>query len=468
MSIEISCSGIAFCCRVYGEGSAIEVTKIDMKSDDPWFIAREGEQHGPLNESEMQLFVDRGYLRATDLVWRQGFPDWRPAFSVFPPKSQPTQPPAATPAAPTAPNRTLSEPQTATLSPATPNRDAGLASISQSGPRPQSLEPEFSEAPSDKFGEPHGANVSDVSNASAAFGTDPLDDSHKPRSVLRIASTLGAMTIAGLGVWYYVNGSPDWTNAADNGEVPVVKAPATASSKAAATTAVAPPAPVPLAANPVQTGIDQRLQQAELWRFLKSQYPNWYKSVLDNADQLEKNATYDQRLSELLVTRLIELRRRNATNVLAAGPQSLASVASTFLDNLKYLANEGAEPCYNFISKGEQSTAVVSAMLKPETHAPIHDQLLATFKASTEGASTPVKHAAPEKEDYQALTGELAKIGWNKEDIQLFANPKALSEAPPARVCQMVQDWFTAHLRLDNKSAQERLLHETLRPVISG
>jgi hypothetical protein len=32
----------------------------------------------------------------------------------------------------------------------------------------------------------------------------------------------------------------------------------------------------------------------------------------------------------------------------------------------------------------------------------------------------------------------------------------------------MVQDWFLAHLSVEDKATQERLLVETLKPVVSG
>src|SRR5690606_34461044 len=49
-----------------------------------WYIARDGQQYGPLSDLEMRKFVELGHLRPTDLVWRHGFPDWRPAPAVFP------------------------------------------------------------------------------------------------------------------------------------------------------------------------------------------------------------------------------------------------------------------------------------------------------------------------------------------------------------------------------------------------
>jgi hypothetical protein len=32
----------------------------------------------------------------------------------------------------------------------------------------------------------------------------------------------------------------------------------------------------------------------------------------------------------------------------------------------------------------------------------------------------------------------------------------------------MVKDWFTAHLAVEDQPTQERLLVETLKPVVSG
>lgn len=417
----------------------------EMKSDDPWFIARDGAQHGPLNETEMKLFVERGHLRATDLIWRQGFPDWRPAFSVFPPQPVTPQPSQTAP-----PNPVTMPPQ-----PAAPRPGPQPA---PAGGRSQGLDPQFSTS-----GSPQPGLDSSTTPTNESFGDDGIDIDSKPRWGRAIASLVLIGAVAGVGLWIYVNGTGSIFDQAGTGSeaVPVVKAPKVAKA--------IPREPTPADAEKQQRiNIDTRLQSAELWQFLKNQYPAWYASVLKNADGLDQNDSFDRKLSELLVSRLIELRRRNADQVLASSSESLTTVAATFLDNLKFLAGRGPEPCYTFISKGEASPAVVEVMKKPGTSAPIHGQLLATFKASVEGAKTPVKRKAPEKSDYEALTSQLAKIGWNKEDIQLFANPKALSQAPPARVCQMVQDWFTAHLNLENAETKERLLHETLRPVVSG
>ena len=70
-----------------------------------WFLARDGQQHGPLSETEMRTFVDMGHLREQDLVWRSGFADWRAAPEVFailkpitpPVQAEPAPPPASQP-----------------------------------------------------------------------------------------------------------------------------------------------------------------------------------------------------------------------------------------------------------------------------------------------------------------------------------------------------------------------------------
>ena len=45
-------------------------------TDNNWYIARQGQQHGPISEKELTIFVKEGYLQPDDLIWRQGLPDW--------------------------------------------------------------------------------------------------------------------------------------------------------------------------------------------------------------------------------------------------------------------------------------------------------------------------------------------------------------------------------------------------------
>ena len=70
------------------------------ESEIQWFLARDGKQHGPVTDAEMAKLVELRHLKPTDLVWRAGFSDWRPASSVFPPLEAPA-PGSQAPAAPT-------------------------------------------------------------------------------------------------------------------------------------------------------------------------------------------------------------------------------------------------------------------------------------------------------------------------------------------------------------------------------
>jgi hypothetical protein len=48
-----------------------------------WYLSRDGQQHGPLSAAELAKFIELGHLRPDDLLWREGFADWRPASLVF-------------------------------------------------------------------------------------------------------------------------------------------------------------------------------------------------------------------------------------------------------------------------------------------------------------------------------------------------------------------------------------------------
>jgi hypothetical protein len=61
-------------------------------SQTQWYLARDGQQFGPLSDAELARFIELGHLQPTDLLWRDGFPDWRPAMVVFPPARRPAAP----------------------------------------------------------------------------------------------------------------------------------------------------------------------------------------------------------------------------------------------------------------------------------------------------------------------------------------------------------------------------------------
>jgi hypothetical protein len=64
-----------------------------------WYLARDGQQHGPISAAEMEKIIELGYLLPTDLVWRQGFTDWLPTAEAFPKASEAPPAPSAQSAA---------------------------------------------------------------------------------------------------------------------------------------------------------------------------------------------------------------------------------------------------------------------------------------------------------------------------------------------------------------------------------
>ncbi len=47
-----------------------------------WYYSKNGTQLGPVEESELRAKLARGEISTTDLVWREGMPDWLAAARV--------------------------------------------------------------------------------------------------------------------------------------------------------------------------------------------------------------------------------------------------------------------------------------------------------------------------------------------------------------------------------------------------
>ncbi len=226
----------------------------------------------------------------------------------------------------------------------------------------------------------------------------------------------------------------------------------------------------PTATPPVDNtgGFDAYYQQSKLWQFMKLAYPDWYEQRMREVASLGSGAEPPLDATKSLVQGLVALRRQHANEALLADTDGLKAIATAFLNNLQALSENSADACYGFISQGETSAKSVDLFHRPQSAPALEQQALTIFKAIAAGKASPAKHDRPKKGDYEVLAAELGKLGWSQADLQLFADPKALSSAPPARVCQMVRDWFRAHIAITDTAVQERLLFETLRPVVSG
>jgi hypothetical protein len=214
--------------------------------------------------------------------------------------------------------------------------------------------------------------------------------------------------------------------------------------------------------------LDAKFQETELWTVVKREFPDWYGERLREVAKLTADQQPQLVINKHMTEALVALRRKHASEALAASTQKLKSVAAAFLENLKSLSAHGATACYSFISKGETAPVVLELLSAPKQAAAIQAQAAAIFEAIAEGRKTPVTHAKAGKADYEELVRQLAKLGWKEEDLKVFSDPTSLGRQPAARVCQMVQDWFSAHLSVEDQKTQERLLVETLKPVVSG
>lgn len=422
-----------------------------------WYIARDGKQHGPLTDVEMRTFVGHSYLRPSDLLWRPGMPDWQPAPQVFPAAFQQPQPapapqPAAAPQA-QAPRQTTGQPQSYGAAPA------------QQRPQPAHFETGPAQQPGPAYNAPQPE----------PYAEGHFEEDKPKRGIVKQALVaLVAVAVIGAGAYGIVTYKDTLTQLV-SGPPKKTEDPAPAAAPEEQTAAVVeqPPLPETESKGPDTSliegsAIDARLQKVPLWEMLKKDYPEWYVGNVAAAEKLTSEQKPAIEVTAQLVQGLVDLRRKNAPNALSASSEKLKGVATAFLENLRSLQAQSVGACYGFISKGELSPAVIEIMQSPESATTINAQLAAIFDAAAEGAKAPVKHESAGKADYDMLIAELSKLGWKEEDLQVFSNPRLLAKREPAQVCKMVQDWFSAHLAVSDGAAQERLLYETLKPVVSG
>ena len=403
-----------------------------QQADIQWYIAREGKQHGPLSDVEMRTFVAQGHLKPTDLIWRPGFADWRPAPAVFP--FQQPEPAAATPR------------------PTTQGRRAEPARGSA---------PAAGAATPERSFEPNRIRVAQGS-----------DDSRAParRRALGIVVALALLSGCSWYVWQSgtIASLIDGLSSSKEGEqVPTVAAP----DGSTATVPAAETPSAPASAAEVDAGaqeLDSKFEKMAAWSVVKREFPDWYGEQLRQAAKLSAEKQPEQVVNKQLAQALVALRRQHANDALSASTERLKDVATTFLNNLKTLASRNIGACYGFISQGETSPAVIEVLQSPEQGAAVQQQVAAIFEAIADGRKSPTTHDKAAKADYDVLVQELTKLGWKENDLQVFSNPTLLAREPPERVCQMVQDWFFAHLSVADQGTQERLLVETLKPVVSG
>ena len=395
-------------------------------SSTQWYLAREGQQFGPISEAELAKFIELGHLQPNDLLWREGFPDWRPAMVVFPPRTN-------APARPAAPARTRSGPQQAREPSPSDRLEAHPAA--EAPRRRRGREPDEAETAT-QAQRGRGARVAMLLLIVTALGAVgwfayPYRD--------RLKELVGSMSSIA---------TSDAFSIADRKSLEVP----------------------PLAGFSDSTeATDAKLQAAALWRVIKRDFPDWYTQRVTEAVTMARDSKDQAVIGQHIARKLVELRRQQVANALSAPLPRLKTVATAFFDNLAQLRGRSTDACYGFISQGEANPAIVAMLQGSSNHtAYLQAQLTTVFEAIAEGRKQPRVYPQPRQTDYDKLAVDLKKRGWTPEDMKLFSNERALAQATPEKVCQMVHDWFAAQLSLGDTDAQMRLLVESLRPVVAG
>ena len=458
-----------------------------------WFIARDGRQHGPVSDLEMRKLVELGHLRQTDLLWRQGFPDWRPAPAVFAPS-----PPSP---APFAADRVRTVQPSQTVMPrfdATGGRGAALGAsataattaaaaaaahgtpMGQGWPQPEWRAPQPEPRTSPQF-IPGGTqpNLNQSYRGSLSQG-DPSYAAPAPRTKLKRATA--ALVVLGLlGGGYAVmrhGGTLKNLVASKLSKAPVETSRPTATATIAAAPAPAAPggaapveavavAAVPVSAEKVKA-LEANLQQLAHWKLVSAEFPDWYRATVDTAARSSAEGKSEAEVAKGLTYALAKLRQSQAEAALGASSASLKQLAVAFKNTVAGMAKQGTPVCMSFIMSGETSDAIAPIIADPTKNVEINAHFLAVFTAVAEGRKAAVAHADPADGDYKLLVDELKKAGWTQSELELFADPKGANRATPERYCQMMQDFFTAHLTIADPAVQERLLHRTLKLVVAG
>ncbi|KAB2912849.1 MAG: DUF4339 domain-containing protein [Hyphomicrobiaceae bacterium] len=397
-----------------------------------WYLAREGQQYGPLTDAELTKFIELGHLQPTDLLWREGFPDWRPAMVVFPA-------PATAPRPATGPLFTSPGPAQETA--ARRSARAGSERAVRAG-----REQPRTDAGAHRV----GAEVSEHGLRQGA-----------PRGKGRARVILAVLLLAALGAagWLaypqrdrLVNFVTSLTSGGlyDGMDRKSLQVPPLAGLTGSA------------------TDIDAKMQVTALWRVIKREFPDWYAERLKEAAALAAAKKSEAEVGQHLARELVKLRRQQLDNALSAALPRLKNLAQMFHTNLVQLKQHSTEACYGFISQGEASPVVVKLLQGSDHTEHLQAQLTTVFLAIAEGRKTPRVYPQPRKTDYEMLAASLTKKGWTQADLQLFSDDRALARASPEKVCQLLQDWFAVQLAIKDSDAQLRLLVDSLRPVVAG
>ena len=302
----------------------------DSEQPIEWYLARDGQQFGPLNDVELKKFVELGHMRPNDLLWRQGFPDWRPASSVFP-----TGRPAAQPASnPATPDRTGPADGQRAMAQAKPEGERADNVQPRRGPRrgrrpagrattagqPASSGPRGQPAASPQ----RRADARPAEQRSARTAPARKRRSYGPLVVFLLLVTV----LAGMALALHQTGRLS-ALLADFGLTDVSGSGATGT--ATSTAANASPAPksspsqsVLLAVGSSAPEVDSNFQKTALWRLLKAEFPDWYAEQIRETARLGSEQKDEKAIAKYLADAMVALRRKHVAEASVGEPAAAA------------------------------------------------------------------------------------------------------------------------------------------------
>jgi hypothetical protein len=401
--------------------------------DTSWFVGRDGQQYGPVADTEFRSLLASGQVLPTDLVWRQGMADWVQADTLR---------------ASLGPSAGAPPPQAAA---------ASFGSHGDADNTARQAVPSEQEARADATDTTARSGSTSKRAVSRRKAEPPKARARRKGGILRgmawaaivlfFAVTLGA-------AYFVVVG--DKTLA----RIATVLIPSFGERV---------PVSEPLGGYVASSeGTDAAMQKGVLWQVLKRNHAEWYAERVREASEAVRAGKPPTEITANLMTAVAALRRQYAGDAISAPMVRLKSIASLFASSLGRMKAISVDACYQFVTAGESAPAIVAQLQAPEVSSVIQAELAAIFEGIGEGRRTPRVYPQPRQADYDVLIAALEQKGWKKDDLQLFADSQRLSQAPPETVCRLVTEWFEAQLSIKEPDIQLRLLVDSLKPVVAG
>ena len=402
-------------------------------SQNQWYLARDGQQFGPLSELELAKFIELGHLQPTDLLWREGFPDWRPALVVFPPRRP-------------APAR-----------PAQPMRAA-------QAPTPQTPSPRIAaeRAPAFQAQKPRAA-TSGVQNTHRERFREDEEPEGRGGGLRRALLSIVFLAALGATGWY-----------AYPHRVVLLKIAKTLPSRVVALVPAmdgkGKDAVVALkGVGGTPDAIDGRLQANRMWRIIKQEFPDWYADRLKEAAALAAQDKGEEAIGQQLARAVVALRRQQVNHALAAGFPQLKAIASTFYENLVQLRKHSVEACFAFISQGEASPTIV-ALMQDSAHASASagaiDGGVRSHRRWAQDARASIP--SPARQTTTRSPAILPSGAGARPTCSCFPTSRLCRTRRPKRCASSCTIGSPRSLEVKDPDMQLRLLVDSLKPVVAG